>query len=102
MVTESKIPTISGFEIVQVSVNRHQATVAGNKKNRILKRVIPTNEVRRELVINEDYQRFGIQIIPINEVRSLPLSWQGLNKFCLLPISRTLYIILNTHTHQEP
>jgi hypothetical protein len=39
----------------------------------------------RELVINKDYQRFGTQIIPMNEVRSLPLIWQELNK--LLPIA---------------
>jgi hypothetical protein len=33
----------------------------------------PQAEKRRELVFNKDYQRFGIRIIRMNVVRSLPL-----------------------------
>jgi hypothetical protein len=76
------------LEMFQVSGNRHQATGPENRNCRILKRVIPTirrKAERRELVINKNYQRFGILILPMNEVKSLPLRWQELNK--LLPIA---------------
>jgi len=50
---------------------------AVSKKCRILKQVIPTNEVRRELIVNDDNQRFGILVISMIIVRSLTLDWQG-------------------------
>jgi hypothetical protein len=37
------------------------------KKYQGLKQVIPTNEVRRELVVLDSYQRFGIRVIPMHK-----------------------------------
>jgi hypothetical protein len=43
---------------------------------RVMKRVIPIRrKAERELVVNDDNQRSGIQVIPINEIRSLLLGW---------------------------
>jgi hypothetical protein len=54
-----------------------QAQDTGSMECRVMKRVIPIRrKAERELVVNDDNQRSGIQVIPTNKVRSLLLGWQ--------------------------